>query len=846
MKKFFKKIYSPLTPTLIAAACLTVIAAVSAAVVTLGYADNLVMQAQGVGTLKGAVQFAQSHVTFAKDNSNRTLPNVVQERTSLLLYTPHASDNKIDSMTVVATNGSQQLGTISLSPPQDLPKSDQVNISDKRVEYSTKTWSARLPWYWHKAGLILTLKSNTGLTQTVSGIEFSAPSELVLQHIRIGMLTAAPGPTFLETNPEMAAIDYFQKIPVSRLIVSQYNPINLNKVTLANGTVYTSASSDWGGVYSGDMREYIGKALISTGINLANYGISSSGGTSQYQPAHYMQIVVHHSIGKYGNGVQQHGLSGGNGMATLYGTQGNEFSHELGHNYGLGHYPNGFAGSFHTRTTGWGYDTLRHRMIGNTNPWATDETFMDGQTVGKFGDRPYGKDAMAGGFPMGDVSQYTQHTGYVATVIQKAFETFGVVDPTSSTGYVKWNASSQKMETLVDSNRRKPSEVGGEVATVVGFYDPMKWLPSTVYPTMYGSYGMTYPSQDVPLDASKTVCKLVVTGANAAVLTQSLQGSRVDPYDMNKFHVNIKRALLPAKVNVQCSHAGRWLTLASSNIALPSTPWPKTTKVGGAAGNGALANSNITIAGLEQNYLPLSNIATLRSIINSKLGPIKKWVLVDNAAEGGQIYEYANPYNGLIDYFILKISGKYGFFPTNQTSDATWKFIGTDKGIVNRQPNPFYVRIRNASTADESVIQYYGQSLKNSIWKRSGVVGDIYFYDNPYNGMREYFSLKSTRYDYFPTNGESSKVWDYLTNEKELNVHKSNSDQIGFEKSLKKWYGITAFNNWGDNGQSGRPGSIYVYNHSGRTDYFRLHTYNYSYFPTDQTSNGSWEYIDTY
>ena len=117
---------------------------------------------------------------------------------------------------------------------------------------------------------------------------------------------------------------------------------------------------------------------------------------------------------------------------------------------------------------------------------------------------------------------------------------------------------------------------------------------------------------------------LVVTGANAAVLTQSLQGSRVDPYDMNKFHVNIKRALLPAKVNVQCSHAGRWLTLASSNIALPNTPWPKTTKVGGAAGNGALANSNIHIAGLEQNYLPLSNIATLRSIINSKLGPIKK------------------------------------------------------------------------------------------------------------------------------------------------------------------------------------------------------------------------------
>lgn len=846
MKTYFKKIRSPFAPTLIAVACLTAIAAAAVTVITLGYADNLVMEAQGIGTLKGVVQFAQSHVTFAKDNAKRILPNVVQDRASLLLYTPHASDNKIDSMTVVATNGSQQLGTISLSPPQDLPKSDQVNISDTRVEYSTKTWSARLPWNWHKPGLTLTLKSNTGLTQTVSGIEFSAPSELVLQHIRIGMLTTAPGPSFLETSPEIAAIDYFQKIPVSRLIVSQYNPINLNKVTLANGTVYTSVSRSTGSVYSGDMRENIGKALISTGINLANYGISSSGGTSHDQPAYFMQVVVHHSIGNYANGVQQHGLSGGNGMATLYDTQGNEFSHELGHNYGLGHYPNGFAGSVHTTTTGWGYDALKHRMIGNTNPWATDATFIDGQTVGKFGGHPYGKDAMAGGFSMGNVSRYTQHTGYVAKVIQKAFETFGVVDASTSTGYVKWNAASQKMETLVDNNRRKPSEVGGEVATVVGFYDPRQLLSSTVYPPMYGSYGMSYPSQNVPLDASKTVCKLVVTGADATVSTQSLQGSRVNTNEMNKFHVNIKRALLPAKVDIQCSNVGGWATLATSNIATPSTPWPQTTKVGGAAGNSALANSKITLANTVENYLPLTNIATLRNIITSKLGPLKTWAYVDNAAEAGQIFEYANPYNGLTDYFILKISGKYGYFPINQTSNATWKFIGSDKGIVNRQPNPLDIRIQKASTADASVIKYYGRSLNNWSLSRAGAVDDIYVYDNPYNSMREYFALKSSRYDYFPTNGESSGAWAYLTNEKELNAHKSASDQHGFETRLKNWYGITAFNNWGDNGRNGTPGSIFVYNHWGKTHYFRLKTYSYWYFPTDQTSNGDWEYLGTY
>lgn len=594
------------------------------------------------------------------------------------------------------------------------------------------------------------------------------------------------------------------------------------------------------------MREYIGKALISTGINLANYGVSSSGGTSQNQPGYYMQVVVHHSAGNYANGVQQHGLSGGNGMATLYDTQGNEFSHELGHNFGLGHYPNGYDGSLHTRTTGWGYDTLKHRMIGNTNPWESDANFIDGQTVGKFGGHPYGKDAMAGGFPMGSVSRYTQHTGYVARFIQNAFETFGVVDASASSGYVKWNTSTQKMETLVDASRRKPSEVGVEVATVVGFYDPRQVLKSVVYPPMYGSYGMTYPSQSVPLDSSKTVCKLVVTSANATISTHSLQGSRINANEMNKFHININRAQLPAKLDVQCSNASGWVTLATSNVSTLSTPWPQTTKVGGSDGNSALANSKITIRNTVEGPLPLKSIALLREYITARFGPIKNWNDSDKSSEAGQIFEYFNPYNGKVDYFILKTNGKYGYFPTNQTSNSNWKFIGSSDGIVNHKPNPLDIRLQNSSTADASIVKYYGRDLKSWIWSRTGAVGDIYVYDNPYNGMREYFSLNNLTYKYFPTNGQSSVDWTYLGNAIEMNSFKSSSDQNGFEARLKSWYGITAFNSWGDNGRNGQPGMIFVYNHWGRTHYFRLKTYTYWYFPTDQTSNRDWEYLGTY
>ncbi|EIA8837832.1 autotransporter outer membrane beta-barrel domain-containing protein [Salmonella enterica] len=49
----------------------------------------------------------------------------------------------------------------------------------------------------------------------------------------------------------------------------------------------------------------------------------------------------------------------------------------------------------------------------------------------------------------------------------------------------------------------------------------------------------------------------------------------------------------------------------------------------------------------------------------------------------GNLYKYNNPYTNTTDYFILKQS-TYGYFPTDQSSNATWEFVGHRQGDVQK------------------------------------------------------------------------------------------------------------------------------------------------------------------
>ena len=239
------------------------------------------------------------------------------------------------------------------------------------------------------------------------------------------------------------------------------------------------------------MRGSIAKLLISHGIDNANYGISSSssrdeGWDKTGHPYWAAQLTAHTSIGNYNNGLKVHGGSGGAGMVTLENTVGNEWSHEVGHNYGLDHGSGdrGVQGAIHRPSTDvnstWAWDSKRNVFIPNFVQKPTYKTVSPPQSYEKTCKYTYkveelnvvvssecvtpfeidktiafsfGRDAMSDGIPNGapywkQINRFTIHSPDSASKIQTFLESKVVFDKTSSTGFRKWNPSTLKMEEI--------------------------------------------------------------------------------------------------------------------------------------------------------------------------------------------------------------------------------------------------------------------------------------------------------------------------------------------------------------------------------------------------------------
>ncbi|HFQ5059157.1 TPA: anthrax toxin-like adenylyl cyclase domain-containing protein [Vibrio vulnificus] len=91
----------------------------------------------------------------------------------------------------------------------------------------------------------------------------------------------------------------------------------------------------------------------------------------------------------------------------------------------------------------------------------------------------------------------------------------------------------------------------------------------------------------------------------------------------------------------------------------------------------------------------------------------------------GDLYIYDNPYNKKTEIFRLK-KESYGYFPTNQSSNNEWEFVGP------------------------------------RIWNTSGNKGDIYIYENPYNNAIDFFFLNGNFSSYFPIDQKSNNDWDFI------------------------------------------------------------------------------------
>jgi len=410
----------------------------------------------------------------------------------------------------------------------------------------------------------------TTMMGILDDIDIGGVTELMITTLDAGFLTE-PRSQFTFANDEELHREYFETTMASRLIVVQYESMYLEEIMLPTGRFYGKGeiSDTEGGWHTGDMRGSIGKLLLSHGIDLANYGISSSSSNSENpHPFTCALLAAHNTVGMYQNGRQVHGGSGGNGMVTLDASVGNEFSHEIGHNYGLGHYVDGFNGSVHRSSneinSSWAWDSQKNVFTPNFASSNTEkDQCYDNKCQSAFdGKYQFGTDSMAGGSPNWS-NRYTMYSPNTSKKIQLFLEGKAVWDPSSSTGFRKYDSTTKQMEefTNYERDQKVPRLYRVPVTTVVGYYDPdhsTRDLESYIYPAMHGAYGFVYNDDGSTTTPSGTQngCELVVETRNngALVFDLSTTINSSDGGVMNKFHVNIATADEPYNAKIYCQN----------------------------------------------------------------------------------------------------------------------------------------------------------------------------------------------------------------------------------------------------------------------------------------------------
>ena len=575
------------------------------------------------GGLAGQVQFAQSHTINPGGNAAAKMPSLVASRAALVLFSPLSG---AASGSVTAVVNGEVLGTLELAPPAGIPRSD-MSITGNRsdVVYSSTAWTAELPWNWMRPGLELRFATDTGTGVLASkNIEFAAPAELIINSIELGMLTDYPKTDghYMFNQPEKSGADYFQTIPVSKLTMAIYEPVRLDKVIVSSGVIYDARSAVNGDVYSGDMRESVGKAQVSTGINLANFG-TTSGPMDQRQPGTFNQRIIHHAAGNYANGVQSHGLSGGNGMATLYDSVGNELSHELGHSYGLGHYPGidtskeGDAkviNASHHSESGWGYIAYRDRMRSNLSSNTAFTAAGFDLSAGNFtqnyqGIYNYHRDAMSGGSNSSTLSRYTHLTGYSTEIIQRSLRTV-VPDLAYPSGYRDWDAAAG---TYVDAKVKnpgftaaKPTQVGVPVFTLLGGYNPAVPEQTVLYPAFRSNYGNVFdlPQANTTATDSTRRCWMEISYQDGRIDKTELDGTN----GVKQFNINLAHGDKPTGASLFCRTGGTTTQLGNPiTIASDLEPLRPAVVIGQEAGYEALRA--VELPELEAKLLAAANKA---------------------------------------------------------------------------------------------------------------------------------------------------------------------------------------------------------------------------------------------
>lgn len=564
------------------------------------------------GDLEGEIQFIQSHTAAPNNNWQENKqdqtqsiyrPNLVSWRDVLVVLIPTQKSPPITIDLRVSSPGKADL-TVSMAPPEAIPAPDKQ--PGHSVTYSKRAWSAVIPWDYVKTGMALHFISDAGAPSAVQGslsadnIDYGKASYMVYSSIKLGMLTA-PTTAFKYTvdAPIKAANEYFSTIPVSKLVMSVYAPMELPRVIVSDRsteepTIYAEPehSATTGSVYSGDMRGDVAKSTVGMGIDTANFGISSNTINQSYD--HVFKIdQVHFSQGAYTNGVVTHGLSGGNGVATLISGRGNEASHEWGHNYGMGHYPGrGLTQdgrwAFHNPSEGWEYLPFYHRLrvnlgkyIGNNFPvecqWGNpDYPSQAAETPARICQNGwiFQNDPMSGGnYGASPLSDFTNYTARTAGFIQRDVGSYPVPDASYPSGYKMWNTQLGEYQEW-DENKPVPVAVGVPVATILGGYDPD--YPSdyqyqgtaqdqaVIYPTFHGNYGNVFDLPAPDLSDGQDHCWVDVSNAAGTPKLVEIAHQRLNAGVINRLSFNLHASFKPTLAELYCRISGKTTRLTKT------------------------------------------------------------------------------------------------------------------------------------------------------------------------------------------------------------------------------------------------------------------------------------------
>lgn len=575
------------------------------------------------GDLAGRVQFAQTHTIDPNNNEERKEPSLIPYRAALLLFTPQENLKTLKVTVTYIDNNISKSEVFTMEPPINMPKSDYNNNGSKKdITYSKRSWSVQLPYYTVKPDMQLefTAETKSGIelngTLLSDDIEFAAPIEGAFLFIRLGMLTdnleGIKGRYHdMITDTAHAMQEYFQTVPFAQLSAGIYEDRILKKVILDNGTIYENKSSFAGAdYYSGDMRESVAKAQVSVGIDLANKGVIDSALNQIHEITHDMfYFTVHHAIGRYtdDNGGAKdviHGLSGGNGIGTLVDSSGNEFSHEVGHGYNMGHYPNSNEsadGSIHGYSTSWGYDAYKNRMRANVawNSNPDSYTFYN-HYITPFQDT-YGwnKDSMAGGWADSAISRYTHNTARSTRQIQKNIEgRYFLSDSKNNNGkyyYLGWDKSAREYKQATEANfinkRINPTEKGVPVITILGGYDPQSPYNAVLYPYFRANWGNVFASifkDSLPADAVNYL-EITYYGTKPAQYVV-LNNSRYSGSIINKLHFNIAESDKPKTISLYVNNTLKGTTTIDE--AVYNTPLKKPVIIGKGKGYDDVINED--------------------------------------------------------------------------------------------------------------------------------------------------------------------------------------------------------------------------------------------------------------